>query len=45
MGAADAPRCPRCSGVTYTNVDGDRVCIVCGAVLYKKQGLHAEGEG
>lgn len=35
---ADGRHCPRCGGRLTANIDGDRVCIACGAVLYEKHG-------
>ena len=31
-------RCPRCGGALSENIDGDLVCIVCGAVIYANRG-------
>ena len=30
--------CPRCGGALTANIDGDLVCIVCGAVIYANRG-------
>lgn len=34
-----ADRCPRCNGLLTINQDGDRVCVMCGCVLYAKRGF------
>ena len=31
-------RCPRCNGTLTDNIDGDLVCIACGAVIYANRG-------